>query len=135
MRQVCCCDHDGIPGLPAERRLAGKNGIGIESVGRRRRDARLSQESPELRGLGDRVGRQGQVVKTTAGIESVVETSQAADGADAQKFSTNLVMRNIGDDDNRAGCQDGLQPCAPSYDMRLAGNADNHAERPAVQQC
>ncbi len=74
------------------------------------------------------------MVKTNAGIESVIETSQAADGADAQEFSTNLVMRNIGDDDNRAGCQDGLEPCEASYDMRLAGSADNHAERPAVQQ-
>ncbi len=43
-------------------------------------------------------------------------------------------MRNIGDDDNRSGCQYGLEPCETSYDLRLAGSADNQAERPAVQQ-
>ena len=45
------------PGWPASRRSSSKDGICIESVGRRRGDARLSQESPELRGLDDRVGR------------------------------------------------------------------------------
>ena len=72
--------------------------------------------------------------KTAAGIESVIETSQAADGADAEEFSTNLVMGNFGDDDGRAGCQDGLQPRETTYDLRLAGSADDQAERPAVQQ-
>jgi hypothetical protein len=127
-------DREGIPWLAGKRRLAGEDGIGIECVGRRRGDARLSEEGPELRGRDDRVGRQGQVVKAAARIESVIETSQASDGADAQEFSTNLVMRNIGDDDNRAGCQDGLQPCETSDDMRLAGSADDQAERPTVQQ-
>src|SRR5208283_4605694 len=97
VNQVGSRNCDSIAWLAGERRLARKNGIGIESVGRRCRDARLSKEGPELRGLDDRVGRQGQVVKTAAWIESVVETSQASDGADAQEFSTNLVMRNVGD--------------------------------------
>ncbi len=54
MRQVRRRYGDGIPWLAGERRLAGEDGIGIKSVGRRRRDSRLSQESPELRGLDDR---------------------------------------------------------------------------------
>ncbi len=64
VRHVRRCDRDGIPWHTGERRLTGKDGIGVEGVGRRRRDARLSQERPELRSLDDRVGRQGQVVKT-----------------------------------------------------------------------
>ena len=84
VRQVRRRDGDGIPGLAGERRLAGKDGIGIESVERRRGDARLAKESPELSGPDHRVGRQGQVSEAAAGIESVVQSSQAADGADTR---------------------------------------------------
>ena len=48
MRQVLRRDGDGIPMRAGERRLAGKDGIGIESVGRRRGDAQASEGSPEL---------------------------------------------------------------------------------------
>jgi hypothetical protein len=51
VRQVRRRDGDGIPWLAGERRLAGKDGIGIESVGRRRGDAQAPEESPELSGL------------------------------------------------------------------------------------
>jgi hypothetical protein len=51
VRQVRRRDGDGIPWLAGERRLAGKDSIGIESVGRRRGDGRLSEESPGLSGL------------------------------------------------------------------------------------
>ncbi len=101
MRQVPRRDRDGVPWLAGERRLSSKDSIRIESVGRRRWDARLSQEGPELRSLDDRVGRQGQVVKTAAGIESVIETSQAADGADPRGHP-------------RAGSPQGLLPGAPT---------------------
>ncbi len=57
MRQVRRRDRDGVAWVAGKRRLAGKDGIGIESVGRRRGDGRLSKEGPELRGLDDRVGR------------------------------------------------------------------------------
>ncbi len=55
---------DSIAGLSGERRLPNEDGTGIESIGRRRRDARLSQDSPDLSTLDDRVGRQSQVFKT-----------------------------------------------------------------------
>ena len=79
-------------------------------------------------------GVRAKCVKTAAWIECVIETSQASNGADTKEFSTDLVMRNLGDDDDRAGCQDRLEPYETSYDMRLAGSADNHAERPAVSR-
>jgi hypothetical protein len=112
---------DGISGLTGKRRLADKHGIGIQGIGRRRRDAGLSEEGPELCSLDDRVGRRGQVFNAAAWIESVIEASQTADGADSEEFSTHLVMCDIGDDDDRAGWQDRLQPRETSYDMRLAG--------------
>ena len=43
MRQVRRRDRDGIGRLPGERRLASKNGVRVESIGSRRRDARPSQ--------------------------------------------------------------------------------------------
>jgi hypothetical protein len=52
VRKVRRRDRDGIPRLAGERRLPGEDGIGIESVGRRRRDPRLSEDRPELRRLG-----------------------------------------------------------------------------------
>ena len=62
MCQVRRLNCDSIAGLAGEGRVAGKDGIGIESVGRRRADARLSKEGPKLRGLDDRVNREGQVL-------------------------------------------------------------------------
>ncbi len=47
----------GSDRMAGERRLAGRDGIGIESVGRGRGGAQLSEESPELSGLDHRVGR------------------------------------------------------------------------------
>jgi hypothetical protein len=52
----------------------------------------MSKESPELSGPDHRVGRQGQVFEAAAGIESVVQASQAADGADTEEFATDFVM-------------------------------------------
>ena len=51
VHQVRRRDGDGIPWLAGEHRLAGKDGIGIESVGRRRGDAQASEGSPELSSL------------------------------------------------------------------------------------
>ncbi len=134
VRQVRRRDGDGIPWLAGERRLAGKDSIGIESVKRRRGDAQLSKESPELSGPDHRVGRQGQVSEAAAGIESVVQASQAADGADTEEFATDFVMGDFGDDDGRADCHDGIEPRDTANDLRLARGADNQAERSAVQQ-
>jgi hypothetical protein len=61
VRQIRRRDDDCIDWLAGERRLRSKDGIGIESVRRCRRYAKLAEESPELGGLDDRVGRQGQV--------------------------------------------------------------------------
>ena len=43
--------------------------------------------------------------KPLLGSRRVIEASQASDGADAEEFSTHLVMGNIGDDDDRVCCQ------------------------------
>jgi len=134
VRQVRRRDGDGISWQTGERRLSGKDGIGIKSVGRRRRDSRLSEESPELRSLDDRVGRQSQVVKTAAWIESVIEASQAADGADSDEFAANLVMGDFGDDNDRGVCHDRLQPSETTSHLRLAGRTDDQAERPGIQE-
>lgn len=114
MRRVGRRYGDGISWLAGKRTLVGKDGIGMESVGRCCGDARLSEEGPKLRGLDNRVGRQGQVVKTAARIESVIESSQAADRAEAQEFSTNLIVRTIGDEVHER--TDALEPLASHCD-------------------
>ncbi len=134
VRQVRRRDRDGITWQTGERRLTGNDGIGIQSVGRSRGHAGLSEESPELRGLDDCVGRQGQVVKAAAWIESVIEASQAADGADSDEFAANLVMGDFGDDNDRGVRHDRIQPSETTSHLRLAGRANNQAKRPAVQQ-
>jgi hypothetical protein len=45
------------------------------------------------------------------------------------EFSMNLIMRDIGHDDNRAGCQDGLQPRETSLYV-LTGLSDDFASDP-----
>ncbi len=134
VRQVRRRDGDGIPRLAGERRLSGKDGIGVEGIGRCRRDARLSEEGPELRSLDDRVGGQGQVSQAATGIEIVLEASQATDGADSEEFATEFVMGDFGDNDGRAGCRDGFEPGKTTHDLRLAGSTDDQAERSTVQQ-
>src|SRR5690349_11046433 len=93
MRQVRRRDGDSIAWL------AGEDGVGVKRVGRRRGYARLSEKSPKLRSLDDRIGRQSQVPQAAARIEVILEAPQAADGADSQKFASNLVVGYLGDDD------------------------------------
>ena len=64
--QVRRRNGDGIARLAGERRLASKNSIGIEGIGRLRRDAGLSSLSPELGSPDDRVSRQEQTFEPTA---------------------------------------------------------------------
>lgn len=106
MREVRRRDGDHVLGLAAEVGLTGKDGDRIQSVGGRRGDPRLPPESPKLRSRGDRIGGYHQMVKTAAEIERVIEASSAADGVDAEEFPTQLVMRDIGNHDNRAGSKD-----------------------------
>ena len=67
----------------------------VTSIGRRRGDARLSKEGPELRRPDDRVRCQGQLVKTAAWIESVIETSQASDSADGRMTCSTRVEMDV----------------------------------------
>jgi hypothetical protein len=82
----------------------------------------------------DRVGRQGQVLQAATGIESVVQASQAADGASPEEFAADFVVGDFGDDHGGAGSRDRLEPGATTPDLRLAGSTDDQAERSAVQQ-
>jgi hypothetical protein len=134
VRQVRRRDGDGIPRLTGEGRLASQDGIGVERVGRRRRETRLPKGGPELRGLDDRVGRQGQEYEAAAGIESVVQAPEAADGTDPEQFATDFVMGDFRDDDGCAGCRNGIEPRNTPNHLRLARSADNQPKRSAVQQ-
>ena len=87
MRQVRRRDGDRIAWLAGEDRLAGKDGVSVKGVGRRRGYARLSEKSPKLRSFDDRIGRQSQVLQAAARIEVILEATQAADGADSQEFA------------------------------------------------
>ncbi len=54
MRPLRRGDGDGIRWLAGERRLSGKDGIDIESVGRRRGDAQAQREAQSSAALLDR---------------------------------------------------------------------------------
>jgi hypothetical protein len=51
-------------------------------------------------GLDDRVGRQGRVLEAATGVESVVQASQAADGANSERFAADFVGEKKGDGTN-----------------------------------
>ena len=64
--------------------------------------------------------------KTATVIECVLQPSQAADGADAMQLAAHLVMGNLGDDDDRATCPDGLHPAETTPDLRPAWTGRTH---------
>ena len=69
------------------------------------------------KGQDNRIGRHNKVVNASAWIQSAIEASRAADGANSYELSTHFVTGHFGDVDRCAGGRDGVESCDTAHNV------------------